>query len=377
MLQKTLLLHFDLNQTILIQDKVSNRTLEHLVNAIVADLAYGRVEDGQWKLAKEELLESSPDPELMTYYEYVDSILPFPPLGDDPERKAKVQKIQQQKYDLRDSFTLPHREGAVLRPHYERIVEALYYSDATRGGARTPYSLVPAFFRTIIELAAANRDFHVSFRTFGTDSEDIVREFNGWCEGKHPCYPHVRFDGTNGTRDLRVLSKRQTGVFYRHGKSSDESYLIVGTYETVKNHEEGIKFYDEKEGIEIIQGFAKIYEFLSTQKSTFSFREYFPFWRLYSNESHGSGKLVLVNPRDTHVHSIFLDDNIEYGKEKTIVDVRFLTEGNGAPTCMDDSKHRDVYSVRVLPHLVATNESYFLDVIKRCESNLAANDCKF
>jgi hypothetical protein len=70
--------------------------------------------------------------------------------------------------------------------------------------------LIPSFFRTLIYLKKSKREFSIVFRTFGSDLSNVVFEFNKFCEGSHPCYngrggtPLVKFDGSKGTKDLRI-----------------------------------------------------------------------------------------------------------------------------------------------------------------------------
>lgn len=72
------------------------------------------------------------------------------------------------------------------------------------------YHLIPSFFRMLIYLKKAKREFAIVFRTFGEDLNNVVFEFNKFCNGEHPCYngrggtPLVKFDGSKGTRDLRI-----------------------------------------------------------------------------------------------------------------------------------------------------------------------------
>lgn len=72
------------------------------------------------------------------------------------------------------------------------------------------YHLIPSFFRTLIFLKKQKREFAVCFRTFGTDLPLITWEFNQFCAGNHPCFsgrngtPLIKFDGSKGTKDLRI-----------------------------------------------------------------------------------------------------------------------------------------------------------------------------
>ena len=55
------------------------------------------------------------------------------------------------------------------------------------------------------------REFAVIFRTYGKDIDKITWEFNQFCNGNHPCFsgrngtPLIKFDGSKGTKDLRIF----------------------------------------------------------------------------------------------------------------------------------------------------------------------------
>jgi hypothetical protein len=84
------------------------------------------------------------------------------------------------------------------------------------------------------------RDFAIVFRTFGSDMENVIWEFNKFCNGQHPCYngkngtPLVKFDGTKGTKDLRISEKYQQGLFYRSlYEQGHPPALVLGTLKRV------------------------------------------------------------------------------------------------------------------------------------------------
>ena len=72
------------------------------------------------------------------------------------------------------------------------------------------YHLIPSFFRTLIYLKKQKREFAICFRTFGSDLDKVVWEFNQFCSGNHPCYsgrngtPLIKCDGSKNTKDLRI-----------------------------------------------------------------------------------------------------------------------------------------------------------------------------
>jgi hypothetical protein len=97
------------------------------------------------------------------------------------------------------------------------------------------YHLIPSFFRTLIYLKKAKREFSIVFRTFGTDLSNVIFEFNKFCNGDHPCYsgrggtPLVKFDGSKGTKDLRIKESHQKALYYRYSTELNEAKLVTGT----------------------------------------------------------------------------------------------------------------------------------------------------
>jgi hypothetical protein len=75
------------------------------------------------------------------------------------------------------------------------------------------YYLIPSFYRTLIYLKKAKREFGIVFRSFGEDISNVIYEMNLFCNGEHPCYngrggtPLVKFDGSKGTKDLRIRDR--------------------------------------------------------------------------------------------------------------------------------------------------------------------------
>jgi hypothetical protein len=51
--------------------------------------------------------------------------------------------------------------------------------------------IIPAFFELLLHLKATHRSFSLVFRTFGKELNEVVTEFNAFCEGRHPLYPQV------------------------------------------------------------------------------------------------------------------------------------------------------------------------------------------
>ena len=96
------------------------------------------------------------------------------------------------------------------------------------------YHLIPSFFRTLSVLKKQKREFAVCFRTFGDDLPLVLWEFNQFCNGQHPCFsgrngtPLLKFDGSKGTKDLRINDMNQKCVSYRLSHELKDAVLVVG-----------------------------------------------------------------------------------------------------------------------------------------------------
>lgn len=59
-------------------------------------------------------------------------------------------------------------------------------------------------------------------------------EFNQFCAGFHPCYsgrngtPLIKFDGTKGTKDLKIRDDSQKGLYFRFSNEIQDSKLLQG-----------------------------------------------------------------------------------------------------------------------------------------------------
>lgn len=104
------------------------------------------------------------------------------------------------------------------------------------------YHLIPAFFRLLIFLKKQKREFAVCFRTFGKDLRNVIWEFNQFCIGNHPCFsgrngtPLIKFDGSKGTKDLRIREIDQKALFFRFSNDVKDAKLVTGTCERLTNN---------------------------------------------------------------------------------------------------------------------------------------------
>jgi hypothetical protein len=104
------------------------------------------------------------------------------------------------------------------------------------------YHLVPSFFRTLIYLKKIKKEFAVVFRNYSAlDLQNAVAEFNQFCKGEHPCYNGkngtslVKFDGSKGTKELRLKDKNQRVNWFKDGEQFRANRLVLGAKNRVSS----------------------------------------------------------------------------------------------------------------------------------------------
>lgn len=236
------------------------------------------------------------------------------------------------------------------------------------------YHLIPSFFRTLTSLKKQKREFAVCFRTFGKDLPMVTWEFNQYCNGQHPCFsgrngtPLVKFDGSKGTKDLRIDSMRQHATMYRFSHELKDTKLLQGISTRLTDDiDELNEILDSEEKYEDcrlisdpIQQYQHIIETLK-KKATMVFQEDFKNWS--ANDKHREvAKLLLIDQADYQTQHIFFDDNAD-PDDDCIVDVRDVITKEVVPY----KKFMNRYVVRVEPHRAILETDYFLRQIEQCE----------
>eukprot|EP00050_Salpingoeca_kvevrii_P019246 m.84031 g.84031 ORF g.84031 m.84031 type:complete len:402 (-) comp8327_c0_seq2:984-2189(-) len=351
-----LVLCFDVNKTIVFKDPAGKITTQQMANSVLSESAWGTLASADagiegWTLLSTEPTENSPEPANPLVKTFADVV------------EASSLEYRERK-QLKCTFTEAGRAGEMLRPWYERLIAQLTLPFHLRRKMQEMdichdglLFILPAFYRTIIWLVEQRRDFQLVFRTFGTDIPVVAREWNFFCSGQHPLYPHIRFDGTapEGTLgagyDLRLQLPHSTarvvrtkpgaaGVSLAYVSASDVLSLAVGREEVFdvlrSNFEAGMR--------------------------SMALQDDWKFW-FANKEASDCGKLFVVDPRDPEFHPIFFDDNIERDYAH-IVDARDLKTGESLPFEMA----LGLYLVRVLPIEAVFDHEYFIKEIESCEA---------
>ncbi|EGZ23058.1 hypothetical protein PHYSODRAFT_310646 [Phytophthora sojae] len=401
--RRSVVLHFDLNRTVLMSDAAGGRTMENTVDYLLSECTWGYVNPSspsEWVCVSDASSIEPPSADahnvakLITYKQFVDDAHPYQCLataaGSDIDHIKAVNKAAKKKRTaLQSAFTGgDNAPGRRVRGSFEEVMQKLHFPEGAQRDAAKQlaasmpksrlqeawsegrYYLLPSFLQFLSYLASpqvADKDVDVKlvFRTFGDDIVEVARELDLLVDGQHP----VGLPALPEKFRLKLEpSERRVGTFYRDGFGADGTALAVGTLTKVpfssKLAEEGASapsnFYAANDpDVKVVRGFQPIQETLEGMlkgASTLALRDYWEWWSAHAEDGQ-YGKLLLIDEekaeKDGEV-AVFFDDHVE-AHHSHIVDVRDAR--SGAP--VDFEKSRGKYLQRVEPFAAITDPNYF------------------
>jgi len=344
--ERTLIIHFDVNETILIGDQAAHCSFSDCVNNVIAKNAYVRNQvegdDNRYWVDGTPIKTGTNPPPLRPEFEW--------PPGCQPYYRA-----------FRDggrTFTEEGNDGEGRRGVFDGICKALEWPTAnvTEADARlcvgggggvvgsggdggNRHYLLPAFFRTICELEKRKRKYCIVIRTFGKDISGVVDAINAFAEGCHlPQYPAVK--------DITITKNNMWTSKY----SADGSYSWSSA--------DGRALHTEDEILQVIQS-----------NKCVACKDDYSYWK-NNGYTPESGKPVWVTWDDDRYHHIFFDDNIHNLADDSIVAVRARAR-LGQPFKPVPGKEtlslHGIHIVRVPTYMPIFDEDWFMKQIELCE----------
>lgn len=353
-------------------DPASKMSTENMINSLLCECAWGMQDEKQqtWTLVGDCPSVVAPKSGLVTYSDFLEygKYRYITPTGTKEQKAAALarnKKIKKRKKSLKKSFTFEGQPGEKFKIFAERLKAHLRIPEHLKKRCKESnitqlhggnLFILPSFFYMMRKLKEQKRKFSIVFRTFGLDGKEVASEFNAFCEGKHPLYPGVHFDGSNGSSDLRVEVPANFGAIKRDTKGNKVT-LFKGSLDV-----------DKTPPAQKIENFQNIYDHVvvhATRKGTsLAFRDDYPAWAACA-ESETSGKLLVVRQHEEDgTRHIFFDDNIERDIAH-IVDCRRY-DGSAVP--FSESKNR--WLSKAEPWLSITKPDYFIDCVNICEAGI-------
>lgn len=300
-----------------------------------------------------ELIHDPNSEHYMSYETYIHQFV-FPyEIHPHGTPKEVVLAERQDKKKLRLEITrkflshFPHHQDL-----YSTLMKGLKYEDGSN------VFIIPAFFELIFWLESNNFDYSIVFRTFGDDIKEVTEEFNLFCSGKHPHFPH-NIESLK-KKAIQLEDPNSFGYFHR---SEEIVSLVLG--EKVQPTDINFKF-DNDNVFKLIQGEKNIYSYVKEISSTgksIALRDFYPYWS-WKREIPEAGKVFLFNKTDTDVHQIFFDDNIFIADEHGIVDLRDV-ESNKHMRPLENFE--GLYLKHVTPINSIIDKNFFINAVKNAQ----------
>ena len=345
--QRKLVLHFDIRNTVLVADSVTNVSVEQALNSFLTGVVWGKEDkNGTWQWHSDKLSLTPPGDDLTTYYKYL-------------ERQFVQTTTDRTRLRLATGDFSQSDIGKIFHHHFQNHMELLrwrheYIDDdhncfTMKGKDGQPYNyIVPAVYKCIHHLVETKRDFAIVFRTYGLDAPNVISSLSYGLQGNHPGYPKPL--------DLKV--NENIGKV----KRSESEPIVFKEYDDPSKSEASARYTGDRE----------IYNMLCKRTGISGFRDDIQFW-LDNSYHHSTAKPHIIDPFDNDVHHIFFDDNIRTFEEDSIVDVR-LFESENAPEARSLSSREsalfdNVCMIQADLIRCIEDDNYFVERIQDCEVN--------
>ncbi|XP_060095342.1 uncharacterized protein LOC132572401 isoform X2 [Heteronotia binoei] len=320
--KRKLVLHIDLNNTILVSDAVTNQDPSAALNYYLSTVTWGKVNPaGKWQWLSKSPSLLPPCPDAVNFYSQFgrDTTFTTKPLGQ------------------------PFRD---LHAHHLRLLEwpgqpHPTFSIPGEQPAKRYHLVLPSFFHLLQSLHREGRHFTVVFRTFGTDLPRVLQAMHCALEGQHPHFPVLR--------DIPLPVDLSPGKI----RCSKRKVTLTQGAERLSTE----------------AGDREMYMFFSSKEGLCGFQDHFDWWASNQYSSQG-GKPLWINPHDANVHHICIDDNIRLNDSDTIVHPRMFSRlGEARAQMIPTSELYDICLVQTDLLEAIADMNYFCRCVRRCEEN--------
>lgn len=383
-----LLMHFDVNKTILLSDSLIMKSVEDGIREGITELYWGIVRKDDAGAVKWDWTSNQPSvepPENYRKQEGLQNYLQY--------CKAQVEDKEDRKKAVRTFSLVP---AAACREDMERSVrlalkkmelpkDIVNTDEAEKAGLKgTTFVMLPAFFYLVTALQDQGRKFAILFRSFGDDHHKIKTEWNAFCELRHPVFSKLikakgPMDGTRADLPDRRVSGIHT--MYRDARGP---MLILDTFtngpssakwdswakakpKPKDDTRRGRDYVRNELAAKTVEGMSELGSWLNQilrTGETAAIKDDWAWWQFHNEQSRGGKLLPLIHGEDTQ--QVFFDDNVELDDPR-IVDCRY-PDGSEVPA--DKAMHG--MCIKVNPVEALIDKFYFLRKLDKAEKHLAA-----
>lgn len=420
-----LVLHFDVNETLLLDDPAGGDTPEDCLNKIIAKSAFCRIPASAQldknvplsSVVPTQWLDGSPilgSPEGNTKnvagiresedQSRMSTNNKCPGLHTDwewPEGACPYYKTAYKKF----AKTFTEHHGSGYRQIAEQIKQNLTLGEVVDGSREVDerishdgvnHFMLPAFFHCMHKVLTEEprRKVRLVIRTFGSDLSNVANAITAFAEGNHPLYPDFRcpelvLKDENLYRG-RWVPSQSVGVEDEESSPNGivddlQSVGLSHVYHLYKWNKDDTD-YDtpvermlgtcvargDSEVLQVIEGANKSFDENGIAPIVCGIQDDYNFWASRDYAPH-AGKPVWVQKGRAGVHHIFFDDNIHNNPDDSIVAIRSeIGDSTGLFRSLSGEEIIEMqgkHVVRVPTVEPCLNRKWFEQQIARCEAN--------
>jgi len=315
-----LVIHLDINETILIGDNAGGDTSEESLHKILAKSAFVRIPDASVPLEEQEPKYWWDGSLIQESYSLEDSVPSLFTGWSWPEGCCPYYRTKYKEHAKR--FANYH--GSIYKETYSKLKEAISWTSHGDHDIFQKHDvlhhLLPALFQTLEALSSLDRPYSIVFRTMGSDLSDIASAVNVFASGGHPAYPSFRDPSLVLPSDQLYVGRWKEGSNF-----NDAVYQLWQGDSLLAN--------DDQEALDILH-----------QNKIVGIQDDYHFWNK-NNYAPWSGKPVWKLSGQQSFHHVLFDDNIHNLDDDSIACIRHQCEDgtfvslSGAEVLMEQGIH--------------------------------------
>lgn len=350
--KRKLVLHFDVNKTIVPVDSATGETVEAALNIYLSGMAWGKDREGVWHSSRHEPSSLPLDANDVSFYKFEEKRL-LPQKSND---RAALR------YHL-TSFT-DRPQGTTFKPYLNTLLDTLkwkmpydetLHKEMTVPGTKSNrfHFILPSFYALLNHLVQEERDFTVIFRTYGSDAKGVLRSIKAAIGSQMPFCHNLDALLEGFTEDVPILRRGDGFGMFRYLSEIEDSCEKPEPEldENVKNDNDMYSYFTGLKGISAI-------------------RDDCEDWYKHGFDPT-RGKPLWIDQSDHMTQHIFFDDNIRPGNADSIVNVRVRDSSGDFRNVLKEEEYkyvnRNIVPV-VFSEAILDNE-YYIKKLRRCEEN--------
>ncbi|XP_047427323.1 uncharacterized protein si:dkey-32e6.3 [Mugil cephalus] len=325
--RKKLILHVDLNNTILVSDSVTSEKTVSTLDYYLTTVTWGKMsKHGKWEWLSDSPSLLPPCSDAVSYYSQFGHTSAFTSAAGRRFRGVRDEHLE----------LLRWPEGA-------KADEDLSIKGED---GRLYHWILPSFFQLLRDLVKEGHEFAIVFRTFGIDLPQALKAVSrAMNDGAHPLFPDLP--------DLKLNVDMTAGKI----RCSKRGIVVTRAGERLSSHD----------------GDRGLYQYFSSAQGMAGFQDHYDWWAA-NTFSHRGGKPLWVDPFDQNVQHIFIDDNIRQNDEDTVVNPKVFLEPGGTETrtaCISELYDLTLIQTDLLQAI--SDPNYFTQRVHICLENYERN----